>query len=165
MSYSYVKTVFPDFKYSNVYDTKLYENLNVSQSQRDTKLFAPADLDINKSYSSIEILEPPKRESRENSKIETFQDNQKFFNPPLPSNNIPVDNNIIKKEKFDETKPQGHHTEYTTHILECGPCKELLMKQFGLENERIRNEEIMELISYLIFGLFILLLIDTYSKK
>ena len=30
MSYSYVKTVFPDFKYSNVYDTKLYENLNVS---------------------------------------------------------------------------------------------------------------------------------------
>jgi hypothetical protein len=160
MSYSYVKTVFPDFKYSNVYDTKLYENLNVSQ--HDTKLFEPADLDINKSYSGIEILESP----IENSKIETFQDNQKFFNPPLPSNNIPVDNNIIKKEKFDgDTKSQRHHIEYTKHILECGPCKELLMKQFGLENERIRNEEIMELISYLIFGLFILLLIDTYAKK
>lgn len=163
MSYSYVKTVFPDFKYSNVYDTKLYENLNVSQ--RDTKLFEPADLDINKSYSNIEILELPKELPIENSKIETFQDNQKFFTPPLP-NNIPIDNNIIKKERFDgETKSQGHHTEYTTHILECSPCKELLMKQFGLENERIRNEEIMELISYLIFGLFILLLIDTYSKK
>ena len=148
----------------NVY----YENLNVSQ--RDTKLFEPANLDINTSYSSIAILEPPKQPPkqppREISKIETFQDNQKFFNPPLPSNNIPVDNNIIKKEKFDsETKSQGHHTEYTKHILECGPCKELLMKQFGLENERIRNEEIMELISYLIFGLFILLLLDTYAKK
>jgi hypothetical protein len=68
----------------NVY----YENLNVSQ--RDTKLFEPADLDINKSYSSIAILEPP----TEKSKIETFQDNQKFFNPPLPSNNIPV---VIRK--------------------------------------------------------------------
>jgi hypothetical protein len=168
MSYSYVKTVFPDFKYSNVYDTKLYENLNVSQ--HDTKLFEPADLDINKSYSSIAILESLKESlkeaPKENSKIETFQDNHKFFNQPLPSNNIPIDNNIIKKEKFDgETKSQGHHTEYTKHILECGPCKELLMKQFGLENERIRNEEIMELISYLIFGLFILLLIDTYAKK
>ena len=164
MSYSYVKTVFPDFKYSNVYDTKLYENLNVSH--RDTKLFEPADLDINKSYSSITVLEAPKEQTKEKSKIETFQDNQKFFTPPLPSNNIPVDNNIIKKERFDgETQSQGHHTEYTKHILECGPCKELLMKQFGLENERIRNEEIMELISYLIFGLFILLLIDTYAKK
>lgn len=164
MSYSYVKTVFPDFKYSNVYDTKLYENLNVSQ--RDTKLFEPADLDTN-TYSSITVLGEPKHLVKEHSsKIETFQDNQKFFNPPLPSNNIPVDNNIIKTERFDgETKSQDHHTEYTKHVLECESCKELLMKQFGLENERIRNEEIMELISYLIFGLFILLLIDTYAKK
>lgn len=166
MSYSYVKSVFPDFKYSNVYDTKLYENLNVSQ--HDTRIFEPADLDINKSYSSIEIVEPSNQQPKESpkkSKIETFQDNQKFFNPPLPLNNIPIDNNIIKKENFDsETKSQGHQ-EYTKHILECEPCKELLMKQFGLENERIRNEEIMELISYLIFGLFILLLIDTYAKK
>jgi hypothetical protein len=167
MSYSYVKTVFPDFKYSNVYDTKLYENLNVSQ--HDSKLIEPVDLDINTSYSSISILE---KSNKEESKIETFQDNQKVFNSPLPSNNIPLDNNIIKKENFysetkreTETKSEGHHLEYTKHVLECGHCKELLMKQFGLENERIRNEEIMELISYLIFGLFILLLIDTYVKK
>jgi len=46
MSYSYVNSVFPDFKYSNVYDTKLYENLNVSQ--HDNRIFEPADLDINK---------------------------------------------------------------------------------------------------------------------
>jgi hypothetical protein len=164
MSYSYVKTVFPEFKYSNVYDTKLYENLNVSQ-QRDNKMFEPADFDMNKSYSDISVLQP-KEQPKQQSKVETFQDNQKFFNQPLPSNNIPVNNNIINKERFNgENKTTGHHVEYTKHVLECGPCKDLLMKQFGIENERIRNEEIMELISYLIFGLFILLLIDTYSKK
>ena len=165
MSYSYVKTVFPDFKYSNVYDTKLYENLNVSQ--RANRLFEPADFDVAKSYSDISVLQERLPEKpKEKSKIETFQDNQKFFIPPLPANVIPANNNIIQREKFDgENKTSGHHSEYTKHVLECGPCKELLMKQFGIENDRIRNEEIMELISYLIFGLFIILLIDTYAKK
>jgi hypothetical protein len=159
MSYSYVKTVFPDFKYSNVYDTKLYDNLNVSK--RDTNLFEPADLDHAKTFSEITVLqEQPKRETR----IETFQDNQKFYTPPLPNTYIPVNNNRINREKFDEEQNQTH-LEYTKHVLECPSCKELLMKQFNIENERIRNEEIMELISYLIFGLFILLLIDTYAKK
>jgi hypothetical protein len=181
MSYSYVKTVFPNFKYSNVYDTKLYENLNVSQ-RNDTKLFEPADFDMNKTYSEIPKEQPTeqpkeqpteqyKEQSKEQykeqyNKIETFQNNQQFFNEPLPINNIPVNNNVINMERFDsEYNNTGHHIQYTKHVLECSPCKDLLMKQFGIENERIRNEEIMELISYLIFGLFILLLIDTYSKK
>lgn len=159
MSYSYVKTVFPDFKYSNVYDTKLYDNLNVSQY--DNRLFEPVDTDISRNYADITLAqEQPKKESR----IETFQDNQKFYTPPLPASNIPINNNRINREKFDD-EPSQKHLEYTKHVLECPSCKEMLMKQFNLENERIRNEEIMELISYLIFGLFILLLIDTYAKK
>jgi hypothetical protein len=159
MSYSYVKTVFPDFKYSNVYDTKLYDNLNVSQY--DNRLFEPVDTDISRNYADITLAqEQPKKESR----IETFQDNQKFYTPPLPVSNIPINNNRINREKFDD-EPSQKHLEYTKHVLECPSCKEMLMKQFNLENERIRNEEIMELISYLIFGLFILLLIDTYAKK
>jgi hypothetical protein len=160
MSYSYVKTVFPDFKYSNVYDTKLYDNLNVSQY--DNRLFEPIETDISRNYADITLAaqEVPKKESR----IETFQDNQRFYTPPLPTSNIPVNNNRINRERFDD-EPSQKHLEYTKHVLECPSCKELLMKQFNLENERIRNEEIMELISYLIFGLFILLLIDTYAKK
>ena len=38
------------------------------------------------------------------------------------------------------------------------------MKQLGIETDRIRNEEIMEIISYILFGLFILILID-YLKN
>lgn len=158
MSYSYIKTVFPEFKYSNVYDTKLYENLNVNNNP----VFQPVNFDINKNYASLSHIESEQPKSN----IETFQDNQKFFNTPLPANNIPENNNIISRERFNgENNSSGHHVEYTKHVLECGPCKELLMKQFGTENDRIRNEEIMELISYLIFGLFIVLLIDTYAKK
>lgn len=163
MSYSYVKTVFPEFKYSTVYDTKMYENLNVSQY--DNRLFEPADLDVSKTYSDLskkESIVEPKQEQK--SKIETFQDNQHFYHIPIPQDNIPSHNNIISKEKFEGGKEQSH-MEYTKHVLECSSCKELLMKQFNIENDRIRNEEIMELISYLIFGLFILLLIDTYAKK
>lgn len=156
MSYSYVKTVFPNFKYSNVYNTKLYDNLNVTQ---DIK-FEPIETETNQLFSNF----PKLTQEKEQSKIETFQDNQKFFNQPLPINNIPVNNNLINREKFDDTNTYNH-TQYTKHILECESCKELLIKQFGIENDRIRNEEIMELISYLIFGLFILLLIDTYTKK
>jgi hypothetical protein len=161
MSYSYVKTVFPNFKYSNVYDTKLYDNLNISQ--HDNRLFEPAN-NSSQNYSDISLLKP-NVDSKVESKVETFQDNQKFFNQPLPINNIPVNNNTIYRESFNENKNSGYHAEHTKHVLECSSCKELLMKQFGLENDRIRNEEIMELISYLIFGLFIVLLIDTYAKK
>lgn len=53
---------------------------------------------------------------------------------------------------------------YIRHISECGRCKAVLLKQFGIESDRIRNEEILELISYVIFGLFILLLLD-YIKR
>lgn len=161
MSYSYVKTVFPNFQYSNLYNSNIYDNLNVS---KDKKIFEAADFNTNSQFSDLSVFE---EEKPSKSKIETFQDNQQFFNQPLPKDNIPVNNNKIYSERFEQPQRQENsdHLEYTKHVLECSKCKELLMKQFGLENERIRNEEIMELISFIIFGLFILLLIDAYAKK
>jgi hypothetical protein len=141
----------------------MYENINVSHN--DNRRFEPADLDVSNTYSDLSKIEAklePKEEQK--SKIETFQDNQHFYQIPIPQYNIPSHNNIGNKEKF-ETGSEQNHIEYTKHVLECTSCKELLMKQFNIENDRIRNEEIMELISYLIFSLFILLLIDTYAKK
>ena len=160
MSYSYVKSVFPNFQYSNVYNSKIYDNLNVSKEQ---KVFEAADLqNLNSNFSDLTVFE---EEKPSKSKIETFQDNQRFFNEPLPKDIIPPNNNKIYPERFEQPQKSDDHLEYTKHVLECPKCKELLMKQFGLENDRIRNEEIMELISFVIFGLFILLLIDSYAKK
>lgn len=160
MSYSYVKTVFPNFEYSNVYDTKMYDRkmydgVSKDNSNSNIKVFNPVDMDVSRSYVNLNVNEETK------SNIETFKDNQQYYNLALPVNNIPISNNMINKEKFDGNKDM----EYTKHVLECASCKELLMKQFNIETERIRNEEMMELISYLIFGLFMLLLIDMYSKK
>jgi hypothetical protein len=39
------------------------------------------------------------------------------------------------------------------------------MKQWNIDNNRIQNEEIMELVTYIVFGIFILLLIDILKNK
>ena len=137
-----------------MYDTKLYENLNVSNFNKN--LFEPAETVSD--FSFIQNKEP------EPAKIETFQNNQKYYTIPLPANNIPVDNNRVHTESFEQDSKEKEHIEYTKHVLECPTCKEILLKQFNIESDRIRNEEIMELVSFMIFGLFILLLIDTYKK-
>jgi hypothetical protein len=46
------------------------------------------------------------------------------------------------------------------HVLECPGCKESLFKQLNIDVDKKRNEEFMEVISYMIFGLLILLLLD-----
>ena len=160
MSYSYVKTVFPDFKYSNVYDTKLYDNLSISNQKN---VFEPVEsqnyYNINSKDEEGGFENYPLKNTFQN--LETFQNNQKIYHPPMPIP-IPLENNTVKEE-FDN-KNSIDHSLYTTHVLDCKVCKDLLMKQFGIENQRLLNTDIMELISYILFGLFIILLIDSYAK-
>jgi len=81
------------------------------------------------------------------------------------SNSIPTTYKELDlhKESFSQSEQSLHET-YTKHILECNQCKEVLLKQFNIETDRIRNQEILELITFLIFGLFILLLLDGLKK-
>jgi len=168
MSYSYVKSVFPEFKYSNVYDTKLYDT---------------AKLYDTKNTPLISVIPAEQNEMRgmdlKNNNIETFQNNQNYYNKPLinPFDNKPVDNKLVDNKPVDnklvdiqnvdiqnvEVDASGH-SQYTQHILECANCKQVLLKQFNIESDRIKNEEIMELVSFIMFGLFILLLIDNIKK-
>jgi hypothetical protein len=163
MSYSYVKTVFPNFNYSNVYDTKLYDNVN--NSNITTKLnFEPRD-NIQDDVYYISNGKQNEKIVLPETRIETFQNNQKFYNIPYipspPQASLPKDDiNIEHFEKEIIQTKQDNHNDYTKHVLECSSCKELLIKQFNIESDRIRNEEIMELISFIIFGIFILLLLD-----
>jgi len=179
MSYSYVKTVFPNFNYSNVYDTKLYDDLNKNN--------APKQLNIEPHDTLRDIYYIDTQKQKENivlpeTTIETFQNNQKFYNIPLPTENVPLPtknisllkenvtlptkniNHIEHFEKDLQNSSQSSHNDYTAHVLDCSSCKELLLKQFNIESDRIRNEEIMELISFIIFGIFILLLLDKSNK-
>lgn len=197
MSYSYITKVFPDFKYSNVYDSKIYSNISGLNSVSDTDIKftgikAPGNfVEINKKNVEFngESIETYKNigynpnNLDQNGPFSTLnpqgsnneflsQNNLKYYNTPLPANLLNENNNNINVNKT-ELKPvkvdlhketfsnnNNDHDDYIKHILQCEQCKELLLKQFNVESDRIRNEEILELISFLIFGLFILLLLD-----
>lgn len=158
MSYSYVKTVFPNFEYSSVYDDKLYNNLN------ETPLNA-IDLKAYDNFSSQGFVQ---------HKIEKFEQEAKDaksvnYNIPIINNQIPNYNNIdVSKfntiETFDESKQDSVHDDYVNHVSNCNQCKAKLLKQWNIESDRLRNEEILELISYVMLGLFILILLDTLKK-
>lgn len=206
MSYSYITKVFPDFKYSNVYDSKIYSNISGLNSHGDVKDITftgtkePGEFEeINKknvesnleTYKNIGGYNPNKLDQNgpfsNNNKTYVSQNNEKYYNTPLPANLIHENNNIINtsailtnKTKLQELNSYNQipttnkeldlhketfsndndHDSYIKHVLKCEQCKDLLIKQFNIESDRIRNEEILELISFLIFGLFILLLLD-----
>lgn len=206
MSYSYITKVFPDFKYSNVYDSKIYSNISGLNSHGDIKDITftatkePGEFkEINKknvetnfnleTYKNIGGYNPNKLDQNgpfSNNTTHVSQNNEKYYNTPLPANLINENNNIINKsvvltnktglqelnfnqipttnKELDLHKEtfsnDNDHDSYIKHILKCEQCKDVLIKQFNIESDRIRNEEILELISFLIFGLFILLLLD-----
>lgn len=195
MSYSYIKTVFPDFnKTSNkIYDDSLYD-INVTEKQEIPKTVVnnakkEFELPNNLTSNTIEIPSNNLLESYENATItlpyisndNKTQNNLQFYNQPINKeylrsesiksnmssiSSIPIETNYIQKQsdKTNSTKCDSDCDIYMKHILECSKCKDIFIKQFGLENDKIKNEEIMEMISYFIFALFILLLVDSLKK-
>ena len=192
MSYSYIKSVFPNFENSSkVYDKALYNELNsldsdkieikpvlsiniedkLSQFTRDLALSNKKDL------GEFEIPQDKFLEHYKNTQdysdvdfksTNNANDNLKFYNLPSPKEYY-IDSKRSTNEKTiekftDNTNCDLNCDSYIKHIMECSKCKSITMKQFGVESDRIRNEEIMEVISYLIFGLFILLLLDSLKK-
>lgn len=89
------------------------------------------------------------------------KDNLKFYNIPLPD--LPIQNKIETFESSDKCKLECN--DYVQHILNCEGCKTMLSKQLGLDNNRQKNEEFMELFSYILFGIFVLILLDKYKNN
>jgi hypothetical protein len=50
--------------------------------------------------------------------------------------------------------------DYMKHVLECEKCKETLSKHLKIDSNKIQNEELMEIISYIAFGIFVLLVME-----
>jgi hypothetical protein len=189
MSYSYIKSVFPNFEDSTkVYNDNLYNNIS---NQQESSLAPPIPTNLYNDLKEVPAqIEPPKANEDENivltqtKLLESYQnsaanfvlapkknntDNLHFYNLPVPKEYI--QNSKLEKtvEKFENQK-QVNTCEldcdsYIKHINECNKCKGIVLKQFGIETDRIKNEEIMEVISYLIFGLFVLLLIDSLKTS
>ena len=209
MSYSYIRSVFPNFETSHVYDERLYSDLtssNLTLKDPETKVpIAYEDGEMNR--FAKKLLASEKIESQQSGVIEEYQntpyadqylkltakepkyppvnyspvnyiqspakDNLRFYNLPLQQ--VKQDYQQPVKQEYQETSKKREEFEnekscdmecdgYVKHILECSKCKAMLTKQLNLEADRVRNEEIMEVISYMIFGVFILLLLDNFKK-
>lgn len=158
MSYSYVKTVFPNFEFSNVYNDKLYTNVT-----KEIKPLTVSGLENNLGNARIETYK--QIESYQEPSQENYKSNLTFYNKPILDQGIPnYDSPLESFENKPTPKNSTSHDEYINHINSCPSCKEALLKQLGIETERLKNDEIMELISYIVFGIFILILLDSLKK-
>lgn len=158
MSYSYVKTVFPNFEFSTIHNDQLYTDLNQTKSNQQLNVVGFNTNEQNELKQNVNEIDPIQ------TNIETYQNNQTFYNKPIINQEIPNYNNINVESFSNNNQNESKHDEYINHINNCSSCKEILIKQLNIETERIKNEEIMELISYVIFGIFILFLLDSFKK-
>jgi hypothetical protein len=171
-----------DIKFNGLNEAKQYQEINKKYTESFVK---PIDISLEM-YKNIENTQEVNQGTDFLS-----QNNQTYYNKPLPanllnnntvssslitkselqksyssnlSNRIPTNYKELDSHKESFSQSENSHEAYTKHVLECDQCKEVLLKQFNIETERIRNEEILELITFLIFGLFILLLLDGLKK-
>lgn len=193
MSYAYIKSVYPNFETRKVYDDKVYNSLDSIRETSETvptkdvssKTMGglPTPFDDEEIHFARSLLgeshKPtlPQYKLIEGMKADippttvhetTKQDNLRFYNIPYQFNNTVATKGQI--ETF-ETKEQDNAKTcevdcdaHINHVLNCPRCKGVITRQLNLDNDRVRNEEFMELFSYVIFGVFMLLLIDNLKK-
>ena len=198
MSYSYIKSVFPNFENSNkVYDESLYSNLQESQVQVQQQVQQQAPLHEVKQEQQIVYPQISNSNNVGDFASNTFEKNQvqnnlRYYNIPISDEvkNIEYNNEnkynpynikeneygmdltekiqtkevklekLEKLEKFENINELGCDI-YIKHVSECRKCREIVSRQFNMYD----NEEVMEVISYLIFGLFILLAINSIKNN
>jgi hypothetical protein len=173
MSYSYVKTVFPNFEYSNVYNDKLYNDMNgpvpvpapapatIAAPAQVAAPVQPAPLPAEESISYLKNEPLIVRPGNQVKLLETTtykepfsqdKDNLHFYNKRIEG--------FRGNEDHDEQgRISGHvdHQEYIKHLAKCEFCRSMIKRQYT-------NEQMMELISYITLGIFILILLDTIKK-
>jgi hypothetical protein len=118
-------------------------------SEHNRKVFNSLNLDkqvASKSTNPEVVVANTKR--IEPQRVEDTRNNLMFYNQPLP-----------KREHFENTCD-----EYAQHIFTCQRCRNMVLKQLNVDRDKARNEEIMEIVSYIVFGLFILMLLDNIQK-
>jgi hypothetical protein len=159
MSYSYIKSVFPNFqpsKIENIYN--VYSNSKPSIPKPE-----PAKNQI-KAYNEQELTQFVKNLIQ---KSETVIPNKAKIDN---TNNMIIQgeyiskyaNEVVEPEKSIETFSEVYIdcNRHVNHILDCQQCKSIIMKQLNLESSKRKNEEMMEVLTYILFGIFILLVLE-----
>jgi hypothetical protein len=177
MSYSYIKSVFPNFESSKVYDDRIYNSLSsISLSSTSSLQNKNTILGSNEQLQSFTENLLKSSSSSEPSTVPIEKDNLKFYNKPFSTLTDENDNNHkqitkeIKKSTIEEFKESTSCenmdcNNYIQHILKCKNCLAVIHKQLGIDNDKVKMDEMIELSSYIIFGIFIILLLESLKKK
>lgn len=164
MNYSYVKTVFPNFKYSDVYDINVYKNVEDNDkkvSEIKNEIVETFDT-LSKPTAWTPLIDSQFQEINKNNKL--LSQNNTSYNK-YPQSTIESPTQLTKIPFVHNETFQNDHQEYIKHVLECNQCKEILIKQFNIKQDTIFNEDFLELLSFIIFGILLLLLIDTLKRQ
>ncbi len=139
MSYSYIKSVFPNFQVAKIYNDALYSDNSFNS------------LPIKEETNNILNITPINDEPLQS--IAQFQSGLR--------------SEKLTKEEFtqNDNSDTEVHDIHLQHVLQCVKCKEILIKQLDIEQDRAKREEVLEIVSYVMFGLFVLLLIQTIQKN
>lgn len=154
MNYAYITNVYPGYK---------KEEVNFAK-----ELIKESTMD---KYNSIEGMENTAEynEGKIEDKQETNKDNLHYY--PYKIDNINIKprqeariENVERFERIEGFEKTEGCDVYSKHMTSCAHCKDTFTKQFRLDNDRLQNQEYIELISYIAFGIFILILFDNLQN-
>lgn len=159
MTYAYIESVYPDFvKHSTISQPTFPQKITYKPFENSTQ-----QLQYNSPIPNNNIFKPHLESNINNQVIKTPEynwdnyktNNLKYYKDPIPEQ--------FTQESTIPLTPNSH-TEYINHVLQCEQCKNIITKQLNLDIDKAKMDEWMELLSYILFGIFILLLLDSFKK-
>ena len=173
------QTLLEDFK--NTQNTKqkvVKTQLQPQQSIQDNLHYYNTPLRITEAMTNEQQQQLPQTQQPQTQQPQTQQLPQTIQQPvPQTQQQAPPQQIQVNQPTSVSYIPTGisktpvalHNTGVCTqsynHIMECAQCKEMLYKNFNFENKKNDyKEEIFELISYCIFAIFILFLLEKLHK-
>lgn len=156
MSYSYIKSVFPNYSTEGDPSAPLYSanTLTLGSISKDTQ----KDLQVSPYENAGQFVE--------NFTVSNPKDNLHFRVPPVPVVSIEQFNKDNSDQQMQP--PQKGNVEvtdcenYLHHVLQCKKCSNAMRKQLG--GQSVDYEEVVEVLAFILFGVFLMMLLDRYKK-
>uniref|UniRef100_A0A6C0DZA9 Uncharacterized protein n=1 Tax=viral metagenome TaxID=1070528 RepID=A0A6C0DZA9_9ZZZZ len=145
MTYSYIKSVFPNFE--TVSSSRSLALGNIPRFGREQNNLTKTD-----NSKGIQGFDANKYSKQIVSEYKEFFSN---------------DNGVNKSSLKTQQQEEGEQQEcsmYASHVLRCESCKDIIRRQLGYEEKRFQNDQLLEIVTYGIFGAFLLVFLENFKK-
>jgi hypothetical protein len=179
MSYSYIKSVFPNFK-APVYEYA-EAKIPVSKPQPPTSpLMAYNDQELAQFVKNLLQKTPAPAVVAVEDPVPgrgRVVNNRVFTQPPVPE--LYLKNAQPVESVFDSSSLMSHGggvesfgnemspecARYMYHALNCKKCRHILRSQLGVEVSQRGKTDVVEILTYLVLGMLVLMIIDHFRGK